>query len=277
MILVDGQEASSVPADDRGLAYGDGCFETLQARHGRLPLLDYHLARLFDGLRALQFPDVVPQRLRRELESAARACGDGVVKLIVTRGSGGRGYRPTATEPRRIIFTGAMPAQYPAWREAGIRVRYCDTPLEGPGALAGMKHLNRLPQVLARAEWNDPDIHEGLMRDMAGRVICGTMSNLFVVRDDVLLTPPLTCGGSVRGVMRRLVLELAEQRGISWREQFLTDAEIAGADEILVTNGIIGVCPVRWIGENAFTIGTMTRLLQADVENELERRACSDD
>lgn len=278
MILVNGREVSSLPADDRGLAYGDGLFETLQARRGRLPLLGYHLERLFEGLHALRFPDVSSQQLANELRLAAQSHGDGVVKLIVTRGSGGRGYRsPEMVEPRRIITTGGAPAQHAAWRKDGMQLRYCETPLEGPTALAGIKHLNRLPQVLARAEWNDADVHEGLMRDAAGHVVEGTMSNLFVVRGGQLATPPLECGGSVRGVMRRLVLELAGRRGIGHHEQVLDDTDMARADEVFVTNAVIGVCPVRRIDNTRVAIGTMTRLLQADVENELERRACSDD
>ena len=156
MILVDGREADAVPVDDRGLAYGDGMFETLCVHRGCLPLMNYHLERLFTGLHTLDFPQISRQVLIDELEHAARRSGDDIVKLIVTRGSGGRGYAPPEnTEPRRIIVTGAASASLAEWRRAGVVLRHCATVLNGPQRLAGLKHLNRLPQVLARAEWRD--------------------------------------------------------------------------------------------------------------------------
>lgn len=274
-MLVNGQPSGTVPADDRGLAYGDGLFETMRARRGVLPLLDYHLERLQAGLRVLEFPDLPEPELRRELRTAARAHPDGIVKLIVTRGSG-RGFRaPPGGEARRIVMS--MPAgdEPGTWREQGVILRYCRTLLEGPRALAGLKHLNRLPQVLARAEWNDAGIHEGLMRDTAGRVIEGTMSNFFLVRNEELITPPV--GAGVSGVMRRLVLETGAAMGTAICERFVTDAEIETANEIFITNAVIGICPVRQIGDRRHGVGTMTRRLQDAVESELERRACSDD
>lgn len=280
MILVDGQRVDSVPANDRGLAYGDGVFETLRARKRKLPLIDYHLERLFAGLRVLGIPPVSREILRRELREGARENPDGIVKLIVTRGSGARGYRvPVDCEPRRIITTAPISIDLTAWRERGVVLRVCTTPLEGPRALDGLKHLNRLSQVLARAEWRDPGIHEGLMRDAAGHIVEGTMSNLFAVCNNALITPPV--GPGVRGVMRRLVLEIAAANGIETAERFLDDAAIETADELFITNSVISVCPVRQLALGsascAFGIGTMTRVLQTEIENELERRACSDD
>lgn len=284
MILVNGEPVDTVPADDRGLAYGDGLFETLRARSGSLPLLDYHLDRLFAGLHALGFPGLSREMVCDELGEAARAEPDGVVKLIVTRGSGARGYRlPVDREPRRIVMTAPVSPDLAAWQTEGVALRVCTTLLEGPSALDGVKHLNRLSQVLARAEWDDPGIHEGLMRDAKGRIVEGTMSNLFAVRGKRLLTPPIGsgCGAGVHGVMRRLALERAKARGIECHESFLADDELETADELFITNGVIGVCPVRQLasasGKRTFGIGTMTRLLQAETENELERRTCSDD
>lgn len=274
MILVDGKPADMIPADDRGLAYGDGLFETLRARHGQLPLLDYHLQRLEAGLHALGFPSVARDVLVHELQVAAADVRDGIVKLIVTRGSAGRGYAPPRDAAvRRIVQTAPLPPHVDEWRKSGVNVRFCTTPLAGPSALDGLKHLNRLPQVLARAEWNDPDIHEGLMRDMQGRVIEGTMSNIFIVRDAILLTPSIAAG--VRGVMRRFVLERAEALGVSTRECFVTDEEISSADEVFITNSVIGVCPVVRAGSQPYRIGTITRQLQSAVDTELEHRACS--
>lgn len=276
MILVDGEKMSMIPVDDRGLAYGDGVFETLRARRGQLPLLDFHLHRLETGLHALGFPSVPRDVLVHELQIAAADVGDGIVKLIVTRGSAARGYAPLQdTAARRIVQTSPLPPHVNEWRESGVNVRFCTTPLAGPSALDGLKHLNRLPQVLARAEWNDAEFHEGLMRDTQGRVIEGTMSNIFIMHDAALLTPPIAAG--VRGVMRRFVLERAEALGVSARESFITDEEILSAEEIFITNSVIGVCPVVRIGRQPYRVGTITRRLQSAVDTEQELRACSAD
>ena len=274
MILVDGKVTNMVPVDDRGLAYGDGLFETLRARHGQLPLLDLHLQRLESSLRALGFPSVSRDVLVHELQMAAADIRDGIVKLIVTRGSAGRGYAPPpGAATRRIVQTSPLPAHIGEWCESGVNARFCTTPLTGPSALDGLKHLNRLPQVLARAEWNDGEFHEGLMRDEQGRAIEGTMSNLFLVNGETLLTPPIAAG--VRGVMRRFVLERAAAFNIATRECFVTDEQILSADEIFITNSVIGVCPVVRVGSQPYRIGTITRQLQSAVDTELEHRACS--
>lgn len=274
MILVNGRETEHVPADDRGLAYGDGVFETLRARRGRLPLLDEHLQRLGAGLDALGIPRPDDETVRTELRLAARTQPEGVVKLIVTRGSGTRGYSaPANAVPRRIVQAMPEPAGLVARRRDGVAVIVCRTPLEGPAALAGLKHLNRLPQVLARAELTGTDADEGLMRDVSGNIAEAIAANVFAVIDNVLITPPV--GAGVRGVMRNFVIELARAAGIAVREAGLVDAEIETADELFLTNSVGGVVPVRAVGKREYRIGTMTRRLQAVTDEALEQRACS--
>lgn len=275
MILVNGIASDALPVDDRGLAYGDGLFETLRSCNGRLPLLDYHLERLYRGLRVLGFKDVARDTLIAELHVAAASVPDGVIKLIITRGSGNRGYAiPAEAETRRIVIAGKLPEHVAAWNENGISLRFCSTVLEGPRALDGLKHLNRLAQVLARAEWHDSDIQEGLVRDAGGNVVEGTMSNLFIVARGRLLAPPV--GPGVAGVMRRFVLETATANGMAVEERVVTDAEIESADEIFLTNSVIGICPAVRIGNRTYRIGTMTRQLQSSTRTEFERRACSE-
>lgn len=272
MIRVDGRETDALPADDRGLAYGDGLFETLRACNGILPLLDRHLERLFAGLRQLQFPPLPINLVAEELQRAARDFPDGVVKLIVTRGSGGRGYRrPSPVHARRIVQAMQAPQHVAAWRTHGIRVHLCETRLAAPAVLHGLKHLNRLPQVLARAEWDDPEIHEGLMQDDAGNIIEGTMSNLFLVNAGTLQTPAV--GPGVRGVMRDFVRELATIAGFECREAPVRLADLHAADEVFMTNSVIGICPVVRIGKQQFATGTITRQLQLRVEQEFRHRA----
>lgn len=262
----------SLPFDDRGLAYGEGVFETMRARKGCLPLLGYHLDRMRAGLVALGIPLPDESTLRESLADAATRQPNGIVKLIVTAGSGGQGYRRSASPaPRCLVQALPAPSGIADWHRLGMRVRICQTRVEGPSALAGLKHLNRLSQVLARAEWND-EFDEGLMRDREGRLVEGVRTNLFACRNGALLTPPIDSG--VSGVMRRLVLELAQREGIETEERFLTDEEITTADELFLTNSVIGVCRIRHLEDQEMPAGTMTRLLQAGIEDELEHRTC---
>jgi 4-amino-4-deoxychorismate lyase len=186
---------------------------------------------------------------------------DGVLKIIVTRGSGARGYRPpAATVVTRIVAIHPLPAQS---GEGGLTVRWCTTRLSRNSLLAGMKHLNRLEQVLAQREWNDADIGEGLMLDTEGEVVCGTASNLFLVRNNALLTPDLRfCG--VRGVMRAEVLQTASSMGIQMLEEPVWPEDLQDATEVFVTNAVRGIRSVVALEGQHWKVGPMTqRLLHA--------------
>lgn len=260
-MLIDGVPATSLPASDRGLHYGDGLFETLAVIDARPVLWSEHRARLEEGCRRLGIPVPPPDALDADVAALAEGQGRGVIKVIVTRGSGGRGYRPPA-EPvaRRVVSRHPWPDYPPQWFERGVRVRVCTTRLGRNPALAGLKHLNRLEQVLARAEWSDPDIAEGLMLDESGHVIEGTMSNVFCVADGVVRTPQLSACG-VAGIMRAQLLGLAEQSGLATQEADLSLAALAGADEVFVCNSLIGLWPVRELDGRAMMPGPVSRVL----------------
>lgn len=259
-MLVNGQSIESISASDRGLAYGDGLFETVAVRDAAPELWPEHIARLKLGCERLAIPysDEVEADAARLFEGVER----GVLKIIVTRGAGGRGYRsPEGPEPTRILSIHPWP-DYPVewWRE-GIAVRLCDTPLGINPRLAGIKHLNRLEQVLARAEWSDPTITEGLMRDADGRIIEGVVSNLFLVRDGAVLTPSLGhCG--VAGVMRGAVMQAAESAAIECIEGEVWIEALRSADELFLTNSLMAIQPVTRLGESRWPIGPLTRRLQ---------------
>jgi 4-amino-4-deoxychorismate lyase len=175
-----------------------------------------------------------------------------VLKLILTRGEGGRGYRPPSpAHPRRILRLTPWPDHPEGWRSAGVRVRYCQTRLGHQPLLAGLKHLNRLEQVLARSEWSETDVAEGLMLDIDGRVVEGTQTNLFALLDGRLVTPPLErCG--VAGVVRRLVLESARALGLRLVEEVLDPARLATAEASFLTSSLVGIWPVREVAGVAF-------------------------
>lgn len=261
MMLIDGVESELVPASDRGLLYGDGLFETIAMLNGVPQLWQAHMQRLLDGCQRLGITPPDAEVLRQEVGRVAAGTKRAVAKIIITRGSGGRGYRPPLpAASRRIVSLHPWP-DYPAeWYRDGVRAYLCETPLAINPHLAGVKHLNRLEQVLARGEWDAPDIAEGLMRDTTGVLVEGTMSNLFVVRDATLYTPALEqCG--VAGVMRAQVLREAERLGIPSRVSRLELADLEQADEAFFTNSIIGIWPLQSLGVKEWIVGPITRRL----------------
>lgn len=269
MILINGQPDNRIPVTDRGLQYGDGLFETLAFREGKLEFLNAHLQRLSAGCERLGITFAAQDKLELELATlCAQTAEDSVIKIMLTRGSGGRGYKaPKDAEPMRIISAHPMP-EYPESCQHGITVRLCQHQLGINPALAGIKHLNRLEQVLARSEWDDDSIREGLMLDINGRLVEGTMSNLFLVNHGQLKTPPVQENG-IAGIMRAEVIKLATKLDIPVIEQALTLADLNEAEEVFLTNSLIEIWPVtRLIEPDAhWSHGMLTRRLQTELEH----------
>ena len=244
---INGRQSETLDYRDRGLQYGDGLFETMRIHRRRVRLLDYHLERLWDGCArlALQAPD--RSALRREIEKAASGRREGILKLLLTRGKGSRGYRPTGRERiTRILSLHSLPRAGLATSASAVRVRLCTTPISMNPRLAGLKTLNRLDSVLARNEWRDERIWEGLMSDVDGNWVCGTMSNLFVKRGATLVTPLLDrCG--VAGVMRRWILENAAAFDLRVRVRRVRWEDLRSAEEVFMSNAVIGIRSVRAI------------------------------
>jgi 4-amino-4-deoxychorismate lyase len=265
---INGRKSTSIDARDRGLQYGDGVFETMRVRRGRIRLLEYHLERLEAGCRRLEIAGPSLAALRRELARIAALRSEGVLKLIVTRGSGRRGYRPTGRERcTRIVTLHGLPKAAAHDAAAPARVRMCEMPLSSNRWLAGLKTLNRLDSVLARAEWSNERIWEGLMRDVDGNIVCGTMSNLFLRRGSTLVTPVLDrCG--VAGVMRRWILEAAAELSLRSAQRHIRWADLSEADEVFMSNAVIGVKSVGAIEHGWARLRPPT----FDTANELRRR-----
>ena len=246
-MLVNGVPGTSIDANDRGLHYGDGLFETIAVHGGAPALWERHMQRLLLGCERLGITPIDTAQLLRESLQLCDGVAQGVLKIIITRGSAGRGYRALscgAAQPTRLVALYAWPEYPPAFWVEGVAVRLCSTRLGSNPALAGIKHLNRLEQVLARSEWNDPAIPEGLMLDGEGHVIEGTMSNLFIVRNGRLRTPDLSrCG--VAGVMRGCILDGARGMGIPVDITQITLDDVKSSDEVFLCNSLIGVWPVK--------------------------------
>ncbi|OHV11807.1 aminodeoxychorismate lyase [Kushneria phosphatilytica] len=234
-----------VPFDDRGLAYGDGLFETVLVRDGAPLLWEAHLARLQAGLERLGIP--TPGReIFDALPAHGVGCGLMILKLLMTRGSGGRGYQlPENMQPRLRWRMTPFTPQADRW-QTGVTVRSCHWRLPRQRALAGLKHLNRLDNVMARQEWTDPAIAEGLLCDTEGLLIEATAMNLawFDREQRCWMTPRLHhCG--VAGTLRQALLEAGVLTEIEASPEALANAE-AGC----VFNSVQGVWPIeQWVSE----------------------------
>ena len=268
--IINGRMTDCVASTDRGLLYGDGLFETIAVVEGEPGHWQQHLQRLQAGCARLGIEAVDELLLAEEYRQLVDEAGRAVVKIIVTRGPGGRGYRvPARPAPTRILQLHDWPDLPPACARQGVAVRMCDMRLGHNPRLAGIKHLNRLEQVLARQEWGDTGIMEGLLLDSGNNLVEGTMSNLFLVRDGVLLTPDLQrCG--VAGIMRSQLLALADQLSINSEVCQLGMADLQAAEEVFICNSLIGIWPVISIDDRKYTRGIITSRLQDLLASETE-------
>lgn len=234
------RRVGAIAADDRGLAYGDGLFETMRAHRGALPWWDAHWARLLRGGQRLGLALPDQARVREEASALFADGGDGVLKLIVTRGGGARGYAPPGgAQPHWLLARHPLPAGGPV---GGVRLHWCATRLATQPLLAGIKHCNRLEQVLARAECVTAGTDEGLMRDADGDAIAATSANLFVFRNGRWETPLLDrCG--VAGTCRERLLAPLDAH-----EARLGPAEVEAADAVFLCNAVRGILPVASLG-----------------------------
>jgi 4-amino-4-deoxychorismate lyase len=253
-MLVNGKPGNLISLRDRGLLYGDGVFRTLRATQGKAQHWLLHYQKLRHDCTALDIacPDI--GLLSAELNDLLARHPNGVVKLIVTRGEGTRGYAPPSCAETTHLWDISPLPDYPAdWAIHGIKARLCQLRLSQQPRLAGIKHLNRLENVLAAAEWNDAEIAEGLLLDVDGNAIEGTRSNLFLMSQGELITPNLSRSG-VAGVQRDRVIAWSTQHNMPLQIRDVGLDDVLHADELFVVNSIIGLWPVReleqrrWIG-----------------------------
>ena len=243
MIIINGNPTQNLPATDRGLQYGDGVWETVLIKEGKLVLLLEHLDRLQLGLNCLGINFNI-NHLYNEIELIRQQANNHILKIIITRGSGGRGYNPAGCDqPTRILSLHPIPKFSKNYHDDGINLILCNSRLSHNPQLAGFKHLNRLEQVMARAEFGEP-YQEGLLMDYANDIIEGTMSNIFIIKENHLITPALeNCG--IRGVMQAQVIKLLNNHGYPIDiKHNITLKDIQAADGLFMTNSVIGVWPV---------------------------------
>ena len=261
MMLVNGQVADTVSALDRGLAYGDGVFRTLRTQSGQPLWWPDHYAKLAADCAALALDCPDEAELHSEVCRVAEA-NQGIVKIILTRGIAARGYAlPPRQAPTRVVLSASLPDYAHAATPDTVVARWCTLRLAQQPRLAGIKHLNRLENVLARAEWDDPAIFEGLLCDDSGMVISGVMSNLFWISHGELFTPDLSACG-VAGVARTRLLRAATRLGIPTHIGRYPPAAILAADEVMICNSVIGLRRLARLDDVAWPAAGWTEQLK---------------
>ena len=261
-VLVNGRSSDRLSVTDRGLAYGDGLFETISVVGGKPYLWQKHLNRLLLGCNYLGIVFKESLQLEEEVFSLSRQAKEqGVIKVIITRGSPASGYRiHSKLKTSRIVQLQKRRTFSSDLYKEGIAACFCKQRLAHSPELAKIKHLCRLEQVLARMEWQD-EYHEGIMFDYDNNAIEGTMSNLFIVKGAALKTPRLdNCG--VQGVMREWILEQCDEHHIAVEETEIDRQLILEADGLFFCNALIRVWPVRSIEAHRYDIGIVHRLLR---------------
>ncbi len=254
--LINGDFQAVLPPNDRGLAYGDGLFETIAVIQGTPCLWVEHMLRLQLGCERLRIPPPDTDLLAGELSRLA-AGTTGVAKLILTRGAGGRGYAPPLEldlQPHRIFSFTPSDRLPPSRQAEPIQAMLSSCPLSINPCLAGIKHLNRLEQVMAAAEARDQGYDEALMADADGYLIEGSCSNLFLLCQDIWLTPRLDRAG-VMGILRSTVLEACDQLDIAVEEREISSSLLAQASAAFLCNALWGIRPLGSVGDQILDPG----------------------
>lgn len=263
-VLINGAQGDQLSTLDRGLLYGDGVFETIAVKQGKPQYWSEHLERLVQGCKTLGLQNLEIELLEKELQLILQSetHSNCVIKIIVTRGIGGRGYKPTVQSLTRIIQKFPWPNYPPNYVESGIEVTQCDFRLSKQSKLSKIKHLNRLEQVLARSEWED-DFQEGLICDDEDNVIEGTSNNVFFQINDTLVTPQLDLCG-VEGVMRKKVLEYCHAKDIAVEVRTFKHSEIDDIHAMFLCNSINAIWPVyRYCGRRLDKTAIIEQLILA--------------
>ena len=266
--LINGSFNAIISPLDRGFAYGDGVFRTIKMIGGLPQLWPQHYQKLVADCAAINIVCPSAELLMSDLQQLFLADAEkvdlmAVAKIIITRGEGNRGYTPPAiTAPMRVVVKSPMP-NYPESRlELGVQLTVCDTRLAAQPKLAGVKHLNRLENVLARMEWQSPDIADGIMLDMQDNVIECTSANIFARINDVLMTPSLTqCG--IAGITRQRIMELAYTLHLKTAVETFNVDQLLAADEVIICSSLYGAWQVNQIADKTLKKGALAANIRA--------------
>lgn len=267
MFWVNGQPASMISLSDRSFQYGDGCFTTILTKEGVVQQWPLHIERMQACLDLLAIKSPDWGQVKAWVDHAALKDTIAGIKLHVSRGEGGRGYNPIGVDSvTTTVSHFSYPSHYLDWQEKGVVLGICGHKLGIMPLLAGHKHNNRLEQILLRREMEHAGYQDGVVMNIYDHVVETTMANLFWSKRDVLYTPSLASSG-VAGVARRMILKDAQERGIEVSIGEFSLNHLISADEVFMTNSILGLAPVRKIDRSHFPIGAITRRFQENLNS----------
>ncbi|MCP3673344.1 MAG: aminodeoxychorismate lyase [Gammaproteobacteria bacterium] len=266
MMLRNGELISSDIITDRSLLYGDGVFTTIAISNGKPCLFQQHLNRLANDCQRLNIDNFSIENIQSQFFSAIINIETGIARITISRSSGERGYLCNKAEPVIWISVNDWPTHIEQYKQSGINCRICQQPIHPNPSLAGIKHCNRLEQVLARNEWHDDQYQEGLMLDPDGNVIEGTMSNLFLIKDQQLFTPNLAFVG-VNGIIRKAIIDIAKRLQIPLLVSSISVQDLLTADALFITNSVISIWRINLLNNQQYDNHPIIKLL----ENELDK------
>ena len=260
---VNGVATNQIAVTDRGFSYGDGIFTTIKVTNARCELLNEHLVRLQQGITALAITQINFKALLDEISNVAKSLISGVIKVVITRGEGQRGYSSVGCDsPTIVISTSALPVMYQDWQQNGVGLGVSTIALGLNPLTAGIKHLNRLEQVLVRQQIDENQWTDAVVLDCQACIIETSMANIFWRRGEIVYTPNLDFSG-VKGLMRQQVLSDLTASNIQLVEDRFKLSSIIDADEIFMTNCLMGIVPVVAIESKQYHIGELTQRLQS--------------
>ncbi len=285
IISINGRIDSSIDTLDRGLAYGDGLFETMLLYQSTLPYWDEHNERLLKDSSRLKIKidqNLLDQYVSHLIDLAkARDIPDGLIKIIVTRGVAGRGYQPTLNvSPTVIVMLFPMPLIPESFYEKGVDVFICKHRLPHNPILSGIKHLNKLDYVMASLEWDPIEYQEALLFDVENNLVEATSRNVFIVKNDEIFSPSLKKSG-VEGVAKKILNNFVlKNMSTPLKEMDIDLAFLLSADEVFLLNSVTGIWPVKSILGSPVNVGNtgsdvpgpITKLIQERMAIYLEDR-----
>ena len=266
--LINGSFDHIISPFDRGFAYGDGVFRTMKMVDGLPESWPQHYQKLVADCAAINIVCPSAELLMSDLQQLFSSVNMSenqlaVAKIIITRGEGNRGYTPPAiTAPMRVVTKSDMPTYSEQRYSEGVNLTVCETRLAPQPKLAGIKSLNRLENVLARMEWQEPTIADGILLDNEGNVIECTAANIFARFGTTLITPSLTqCG--IAGITRQRIIELAPTLSLKTSIKAIDLPTLLAADEVIICNSLYGAWQVKSVREKTIKIAALAANVRA--------------
>ena len=265
---INGQLATHIEVSDRALNYGDGIFTTILVKDRECRDLTAHLVRLQQGIKILEIAQIDFAALAQQLAEIAKEHSIAVLKVLVSRGSGQRGYSCVGCDDPKVIVTlSDYPSHYLAFQAQGIALGVSTVALGLNPLLAGIKHLNRLEQVLIRQQIDKENQSDALVLDCQGFIVETAVANVFWVKDNIVYTPSLDLSG-VSGIMRDNVIKCLTEQGFQVQSDRYRLGSVISADEVFITNCLLGMVRVTSIGDAQYSDNKVFTLVDKLINHE---------